>query len=416
MKTRMVLFACCVAGSLTAENWPHWRGPNHDGISSEKGLPTEWSAEKNLKWKLALPGIGSATPVVWGDKIFLTCATDKELLLLCASTEGKELWRRVMDVNKGGREGERTSVSPSPSTDGKRVYTLTGTGVFSAHDMDGKPAWQFNVEQRYGRIKLGFGFHTTPLLHEGRLYLPLIHSGGAWVVAINAASGEEVWKVDRKSDGKAECEHSYTSPCLWRDGAKAYLITHGNDYAVAHRLTDGGEIWRLGDLNPKDSYNSTLRFVASPVAVAGLVVIPTAKNRGVVGVKPTATGYLAAGAAGEQWRLNQGTPDVTSPLIFGSEVYLCRENGTLVCLDAATGKQHYAERVYAQTYRGSPVAADGNLYLTARDGMVSVVKAGTKFEVLAKNKLPDQLTASPVIANGRIYLRGFEALYAVGVK
>ncbi len=407
-----------LAGSLAADHWPSWRGPNHDGVSAEKGLPVEWDAQKNVKWKLALPGGGSATPVVWGSRIFLTCAGEKELLLLCVDTDGKELWRRPLESSKGekGKREENTRASPSPCTDGKQVYTLTGTGVFAAHDLEGKQVWKFNVEERYGRIRLGFGFHTTPLLHEGRLYLPLIHSGGAWVVALDAATGGEVWKVERKSDGRSECEHSYTSPCLWRDGAKAYLVTHGNDYAVAHRLTDGVEIWRLGDLNPKDSYNSTLRFVASPVATSGLIVVPTAKNRGVVGVKPGATGYLAAGAAGEQWRLTQGTPDVTSPLIYGHEVYLCRESGNLVCLDAATGKQHYAERLYAQTYRGSPVAAEGRIYLTARDGMVSVVAAGPKFQVLSRNKLPDQITASPALAGGRIYLRGFDALYAVGAQ
>ena len=119
---------------------------------------------------------------------------------------------------------------------------------------------------------------------------------------------------------------------------------------------------------------------------------------------------------GEQWRLTRGTPDVVSPLVYGSEVYLNRENGSILCLDAATGKEHYSERALAQTYRGSPVAADGKIYITARDGTVSVIKAGPKFNVLSKNKIKDQLTASPVLANGRIYLRGFKALYAIGGK
>ena len=417
MKTLLSFFLLLTPLSR-ADNWPHWRGPNHDGVSAEKGLPVEWSEEKNVVWKLPLPGGSSATPVVWGDKIFLVAQDEKQISLLCVSTSGKLLWTSKVTDSRAKPKGEKSFASPSPSTDGKRVYTMTGMGEVVAFDFDGNEEWRFNAQERYGKFRYGFGYHTTPLLHAGRLYLQLIHSGGAWVVAIDTASGKEVWKVERTSDGVAECEHSYTSPCLWRDGKQARLITHGNDYAIAHRLTDGKEVWRVGDLNPKSRYNRTLRFVASPVAVPELIVVPSAKGRGVVGVRPNASGIIMSGdkSKGEQWRLTRGTPDVVSPLIYGKEVYLNRENGSILCLDAATGKEHYSERAHAQTYRGSPVAADGKIYLTARDGTVSVIKAGPKFEVLSKNKINDQLTASPVLSNGRIYLRGFKALYAIGGK
>jgi outer membrane protein assembly factor BamB len=200
---------------------------------------------------------------------------------------------------------------------------------------------------------------------------------------------------------------------IWHNGKEAYLVTHGNDYAIAHSLKDGSEIWRLGDLNPKNKYNATLRFVASPVATPDLIVVPSAKNGPVVGVKPDAHGSLKVGSDGEQWRRSNNTPDVPSPLVHDGLVYLCRETGVLICLDAKTGKEQYQQALYKQRYRASPVCADGKIYLTARDGTVSVVKAGPKFELLATNKLPDQISASPVIANGRIYLRGFETLYAV---
>ena len=418
MKKILLSFFLLLTALTWADNWPHWRGSNYDGVSVEKGLPVEWSEEKNVRWKLPLPGGSSATPVVWGDKIFLVAQDEKQILLLCVSTSGKLLWASRVADSQGKVKGEKTFASPSPSTDGKRVYAMTGTGEVVAFDFDGQEVWRFNAQERYGKFRYGFGYHTTPLLHSGRLYLQLIHSGGAWVVAIDTVSGKEVWKVERASDGVAECEHSYTSPCLWQDGKQARLITHGNDYAIAHRLTDGKEIWRVGDLNPKSRYNRTLRFVASPVAVPGLIVVPSAKGRGVVGVRPNASGIIMSDdkSKGEQWRLTRGTPDVVSPLIYGKEVYLNRENGSILCLDAATGKEHYSERVHAQTYRGSPVAADGKIYLTARDGTVSVIKAGSKFEVLSKNKINDQLTASPALANGRIYLRGFKALYAIGGK
>ena len=399
-----------------SDNWPHWRGPTYNGISEEKDLPVDWSEQKNIIWKQELPGASSATPVIWEDKIFLLAQELEQVSLLCINTEGKVLWTAKVDNVKGKANGERTMASPSPSTDGKQVYTMTGNGEVVSFDYTGKEVWRFNAQDRYGRFRLGFGFHTTPVLHRSRLYLQLIHSGGAWVVSIDTATGKEVWKAERKSDGVAECEHAYTSPCIWQKGSTQQLITHGNDYAIGHRLSDGKELWRVAELNPKDRYNRTLRFVSSPVASSGLIVIPSAKGRGVVGLKPGANGMILPGHKSEQWRLARGTPDVVSPLIYGEEVYLNRENGSIACLNAKTGEEHYSERAHAQTYRASPVASGGKIYVTARDGMVSVIKAGSKFEVLSKNKLNDQLTASPAISNGRIYLRGFKFLYAIGSK
>jgi len=192
---------------------------------------------------------------------------------------------------------------------------------------------------------------------------------------------------------------------------------HGCDYATAHRLTDGSEIWRLGDLNPAVGYNRTLRFVASPVAVDDLIVVPSAKNGPVVGVKPDAKGAIATGSPFEQWRRPHNTPDVPSPLVRDGLVYLCRETGVLICMEAKTGKQLYEERLHRAArarYRASPVYADGKIYCTARDGTVTVVKAGPTFQQLAVNHLADDIASSPVISNGRIYLRGFRALYAIG--
>lgn len=400
---------------VRSENWPTWRGPRHDGISTETNLPTVWSATNNILWQTKLPGQGAATPVIWGDRIFLTSEDADDLVVVALDTSGKQLWKGKLATGaKRSRGGEGNGATCSPSTDGRHVFALVGTGDFAAFDFAGKPVWQFNAQERYGKFSYGFGMHTTPLLHDGRLYLQLIHARAALVVALDASTGKEVWKVDRKSDGHSECLHSYASPCLWFREREARLITHGNDYAIAHNLSDGAEVWRLGDLNPKSRYNSTLRFVASPVATPGLIVVPTAKNGAVVGVKPTATGQLTTGSDGEAWRLPSGTPDVPSPVIYGGRVYLCRENGVLTCLDAATGKQLYSDRAHSQTYRASTVAADGKLYLAAKDGTVTVVEAGPTLKILAKNKLPDQFTASPAIANGRIYLRGFDSLYAIG--
>lgn len=421
---RRCLIPCCLllfAATLArADNWPQWRGPTLDGISTETNVPTEWGDNQNVAWKLPLPGPSGATPAVWGDRIFLTSTDGDDVVLLCVSTAGKELWKRRFAGDDrrwfGPTRDEGNEASASPSTDGKHVYAYAGTGDLACFDVDGNEAWHFNVQDRYGKFRMQWGVHTTPLLHGDRLYLQILHSGAHLVVALDKATGKEVWKVDRTTDAVAECEQAYTSPVLGHNGKDEYLVTHGCDYAIALRLEDGKEIWRVGDLNPKDHYVRSLRFVASPVAGPDLIVVPTAKNGAVVGVKPDAQGLVRAGSAYEQWRRPRNTPDVPSPLVKDGLVYLCRENGAggLICLDAKTGQEQYTQRLPGGRYRASPVYADGKVYLTCRDGTVTVVKAGPKFEKLAENRLPDVFAASPVVSNGRIYLRGFQALYAIG--
>ena len=416
---RLLAVGCLLlaaASAARADNWPHWRGPDNNGISREKHLPTHWGADQNVVWKTPLPGVGGSTPVVWGDNIFLTSGEGKQLVLLCLGTDGKTRWKRTLGTaaRTAIRKDEGNEASASPSTDGKYVYAFVGSGDFACFDFKGNEIWKFNAQKRYGRFSIQHGMHTTPLLHGNQLYLSLLHANGHWVIALDKLTGKEVWKVARPSDAEDECKEAYTSPILWSDGKKSYLVVLGCDYTTAHRLSDGGEIWRLGDLNSKTRYMSAFRIIASPVAGRDLIVVPTARGLTVVGVKPGATGMIKAGSAGEQWRKAKGSPDVPSPLLHDGLVYLCRENGVLICLDAKTGKELYQHALHRARYRASPVYADGKIYLTARDGTFSVVKAGPKFELLATNQLPDQFAASPVIANGRIYLRGFRALYAIG--
>jgi outer membrane protein assembly factor BamB len=409
-----------VSADARADNWPQWRGPHNDGVSGEQNLPAEWSDSKNLVWHLALPGMGSATPCVWGNRIFLTSGdASDQLLAMCVGTDGKEVWRKVLGTGAGiGKKAdEGNNASPSPSTDGKHVWFFFGTGDVACLDADGNEVWKFNAQERYGRFKTGYGMHTTPALYAGRLYFQLIHDNGQLVLCLDASTGKEVWKADRRSDGYAENKHSYASPSVWTDGKSALLVTHGNDYTIGHDLKDGSEVWRVEGLNPKGNYNATLRFVASPVCTPDLIVIPTAKNGQVVAVKPTARGNVAAGSEYEVWRRPSGTPDVPSPLVHDGLVYIVRENGFFQCWDAKTGKDVYpSQRLHQNRHRASPVYADGKVYAISRDGVVSVVKAGPKFELLAQNRMHDDIAASPAVADGRIYLRGFKNLYAIGTK
>lgn len=403
-----------------ADNWPQWRGPHHNNISDEKDVPVKWSPTENVAWKVALPGAAGATPCVWNDRIFLTTVDGDQLLLLCFNTKGEELWRKeISSGNKDVRGDEGNSASPSPFTDGKHVWAMMANGAMACFDFDGNEVWNLDLGERYGKLNIAFGMTSTPILYKNRIYLQLIHGDGdaktreAVIAAIDPATGEGIWQQKRPSDAHSECEHSYASPTIYDDGVNAFLITHGADYSVGHDLEDGKEIWRVGNLNPKGKYNPTLRFVSSPTATDGLIVIPSAKNGPVFGLKPDIKGDVTGKASAQYWKRDHNTPDVPSPLIKDGLVYLCRENGNLICLDAKTGEEYYEKRVHRMRHRASPVYADGHIYLTARDGQISVVKAGKEFELVSKNQMEESMSSTPVISNGTIYLRTFDHLWAI---
>ena len=413
----------------SAENWPQWRGPMLNGVSGETGLPIHWSETENIAWRLPLPGPAGSTPVVWGGRIFLTSAAEGELVLLCISTEGKPLWQRVLDGgDRSFRGDEANMASPSPCTDGKSVWALVGTGAIACYDLQGDRRWAFNLQERYGELDIQFGLASSPVLFGQRLYLQLIHGDGdpktreAAVVCLDAATGEQVWMHERQSDARDECEHSYASPVIFRDSRQAILLTHGADYLIAHSLRDGHELWRCGGMNSPGNYHSALRFVASPAVGEGLIVVPTAKNGPVFGLRPDGLQEASDSSGDVQngsrevtpaWRFPDNTPDVPSPLVKDGLVYLCRENGNLLCLDAQSGEEVYHERTERDRHRSSPVWADGHLYLTSRGGRVTVVRAGRDFEIVAQNDVGEEIAASPVISNGTIYLRTFESLIAI---
>jgi len=416
----------CMTGDsmILAENWPQWRGPHGNGVCSDSNLPTEWSKEKNVAWKVPLPGHAGSTPCVWEDRIFLTTADDSDLLLLCVSTEGKELWRQKVGTgNKVARGDEGNSASASPSTDGKHVWVFFGTGVLACYDFDGHEVWTADLQQRYGKFEIQFGMTSTPILYGDHLYMQLIHGNMrsdytvGKVIKLEKETGKEVWAVDRKCDPIAENKHSYASPVLYDDGDRQQLITHGADHTIAFDLDSGKEVWRVGGLNGPSQYNDkfdrTLRFVSSPVATDGVVVIPTAKGGPTLLVHPAkAKGDITGSSEAVGW-VNDKTPDVPCPLVVDGLAYFCRKDGKVFCCDVATGEEFYYERTHGAQHRASPFYANGFIYLTARDGHVTVIKAGKKFEVVANNELGESLTASPACADGVLYLRTFEHLYAI---
>lgn len=408
-----------------AENWPQWRGPHWNGVSSEKNIPTEWGGDKNVAWRLPLPGRAGATPAVWGERIFVTSVHGEELLLMCIGTDGKEQWRQVVGRGEEPTRGdEGDTAGPSPTTDGKHVWSFMGTSDLGCYTVDGKKVWHANLEERFGKIDMQFGLTTTPVLHDGKLMFQLIHGSmkqevdeePAIVVALDAATGETIWKTPRQTGAVQENRQSYASAILYDFDGLTQLITHGGDHTIAYDL-NGKEIWSLGNYNPQDQpgFNPYLRFVASPGVGPGIVVCPTAKRGAVYAVSPKGRGDIPLDDKLVLWTLDKGTPDVPTPLVHDGLVYLCGEDGVMRCVDAKTGEVYYEnERTHRnERVRSSPVYADGHVYVTARDGVVTVLKAGKAFEIVAQNETGEQQTATPAISNGTLYLRTFDALWAI---
>lgn len=410
--------------TATAGNWPSWRGPHYNGVADESGIPAEFGPEKNVAWKVPLPGQAGASPVVWGDRIFLTSVDGDDLVLLCFGSDGKQQWRAVLDTgDRKVRGDEGNMASPSPVTDGKHVWAMMGTGELACYTVDGEKVWQFDLEDRYGQFKIAFGMSSSPVLHDGRLLLQLIHGEGkaetqeAIVVGLDAASGDEIWKTERVTKATNENEHAYSSPVMYDFDGLQLFVTHGADFTIAYDPKSGKEIWRLGGLNPHDDpdrkYHTTLRFVSSPGIGPGIVVSPTAKRGPTFAIRPDLAGDLTGQDEALLWMQDRNTPDVPTPLVHEGLVYSCGEKGVLDCFDAKTGEQYYSERMHPQRYRASPVLVDGKIICTARDGVITVVKPGKEFEFLAENKLGESIAATPAPSDGTLYLRTFDHLWAI---
>jgi outer membrane protein assembly factor BamB len=407
---------------LADDLWPQWRGPEGTGVVAASNFPLQWSNEANVLFRFPLPGPAGSTPVVTGDRIFLTTAAGDDLHLLCVSTKGEELWnRKVTTGNQTARGDEGNSASPSPSTDGKHVWAMFGDGSLVCFTIDGEEVWRRDLQADYGAFDIQFGMTSTPVLHHGVLYLQLIH--GPWnrepsvgiLAALDAQTGEQKWQVKRETDAISENKHSYASPVIYDDGTHKYFISHGADYVTGHDLETGAEIWRCGGLNPTSNYNEFLRFVASPAVGPGLIVVPTAKGGPVIAIRPGGTGDIT-NTEFVAWKAQETTPDVPSPIVTEKYVYLCREDGKAVCLDAKTGEVLYVERTNGHLHRASPVLIGDRWLITSRRGVVTVLEAGPYFKVLATNDLKEPIASSPVIIGDRLYIRSFDALYAIGTK
>ena len=416
VRVLQTLFAIVIFVQITyAENWPQWRGPAMNGVSNEKNLPLRWTPEENIAWKLALPGVSGSTPIVWRDRVFLNVAEGDDLYLWCIDrTKGALAWKKLLGSGNVKMRKHNMS-SPSPVTDGKSVYVMTGTGVLKGFDFMGKELWGRDLQREYGAFGLNWGYASSPLLTDDALYVQVLHGmrtdDPSYVMRLDKATGKTIWKVDRPTDAITESPDSYTTPALVRHGKTAELVVTGGDCVTGHDLASGKELWRANGLNPDN--NPSYRIVASPVVFNEIIYAPT-RVRPLLALKAGGRGDVTTSHL--LWSTKNG-PDVPTPVTDGQYFYVVNDRGIMWCLDAKTGAEVYAqERLKPGTYSGSPVLADGKIYVTNEDGLTSVVRAGPKFEVLAENALNDYSLSSPAISNGQIFIRTSQNLYCIGKK
>lgn len=401
------------AVSAIAGNWPQWRGPSLNGTTDEKDLPITWNQESNVIWKLAMPSWSGSTPIVWGDRIFLHVAEGRNLELWSIDrVKGSVLWKRYLSGGNVKMRKQNMS-SPSPVTDGVKVWAMTGTGILKAFEYSGKELWSRDIQKEYGQFGLYWGYASSPLLHEDSLYVQVLHGmktdDPSYVLRIDKNSGRTIWRVERPTKAIHESPDAYTTPTLLRNGTAFELVVSGGDVATGHDLATGKELWRAGGFNPTNSPSN--RMIASPLAYGSMVYIPAL-------VKPLQA--FRAGGRGDITKSHlvfqfQNGPDIPTPVTDGTYFYSINDRGIVYCLDARTGQQIYGgQRLRPGTYSASPVLAAGRIYITNEEGLTSVIKAGPKFEILAENSLNDYCLSSPAISNKRLYLRTTGYLYSIG--
>jgi outer membrane protein assembly factor BamB len=411
--------AFALATSVGAENWPHWRGPAMNGVSSEKGLPIKWSETENITWKVAMPGRSGSTPIIWGENIFLNIGTadgsgDLELWNLDRN-DGKLRWKAHI---AGGNHIERKQnmSSPSPVTDGRMVWVMTGVGILKAFDFAGKEQWSRDIQKDYGRFGLNWGYASSPLLHNGELYVQVLHGmktdDPSYVLKIDGKSGKTLWRAERPTSARHESPDSYTTPALLRYGNATEIVITGGDVVTGHDPATGKELWRMDGLNPQN--NGAYRIIASPLVVGETVIAPT-RERPMLAIKAGGRGDITT--THRLWSFDNG-PDVPTPVSDGTLLYSVTDRGVAYALDLKSGQVVYGpQRLRPDSYSASPVLAEGKVYITSEnEGLTSVYRAGPKFELLSENALNDYCLSSPAISEGQIFIRTTGHLWAIGQR
>ena len=437
-----IIIACAglsVVGPAAAQNWPRFRGPNGSGITDSDPLPTTWDAVKGdgVLWKAALPGVGHSSPVVWGDRIFVTTAlssatntnynpkaegtqpsTDESIhewrVLALDKQSGRVVWSRTAHrgVPKRKRHIKATQANASPVTDGRIVVASFGSEGLYAYDMHGTLLWKQDLgilDPGYaGQPDLSWGFATSPIIYRDLVILQCDIQQNSFIIAFNAKDGTRAWRADRDE------LPAWSTPAVHEGKARTDLVTSGSKYYRGYDPITGRELWRLRD--------DTQVKVPSPVIAGELFFLSGGNPRGrdFYAVRAGASGDISV-TSGQQpgaaiaWHKSRGSSYTPTPLVYDGLLYVCNDNGVLTVYDAVSGAQIYANRIGTSnsTFSASPVAGRGHIYLSSEDGDVHVIKAGRTYELVATNRMGEALMATPAISDGILIIRGQQHLYAV---
>jgi outer membrane protein assembly factor BamB len=433
--TAFALLALCAAGP-SAEQWPDWRGPSSSGVSSEAKLPVRWSDSENIAWKSSLIGLGICSPIVWGDLVFVTSQLGNgvvrqgprlvqsgnplesgERALGTGSTDAVSTVTFVVsafDRNSGRpawsfelpAEGPLPSVhekhnlaSPSPVTDGERVYAWFATGQIVALDLTGKLVWKKHLGADYGPFEINWGHGSSPVVYKDRIILLCYHEKTSYLLSLDARTGEVRWKADAPAG-----VISYSTPLVVETSGKNEIIVNSSIGVSGHDFSTGERRWHFGEAN---------RFpVPSPVFHDGVVFLSRGyRSSPFMAIRPGGTGDVSG--TNVVWRVASGAPYISSLLYYDGLIYMTGDVGVLTVADAKSGERVHQERI-GGVYTASPVAGDGKVYLSSEDGETIVLAAGRTPSVLARNRLNARQLASPAISGGRLFIRSDQALFAIG--
>jgi outer membrane protein assembly factor BamB len=426
-------FAAASVAPLAALNWPQWRGPAGQGVSDETALPQAWTPATRIGWKTAIPGRGHSAPVVWGNRLFLTTAIEGDVVpghtapahmdggkpFLHPDSVGVERRNTLkviaLDVATGNVLWDQTAydgpmfdnrhtrssyASPTPVTDGERVYVSFGPEGVYAYDLQGARRWKTDV----GRIKtLGLGVGASPILYRHLLILQCDENSGedSFIVALNKATGKEVWRTKR------DVQVSWSTPVLVETDARTELVANGSEWIIGYDPATGKELWRTTGVRSN--------AIHTPLVGEGLVIATAGfPERRVIAIKPGGSGDIST-TDRIVWTYDKGTAYVVSPILYRGLVYLLNDRGVMTALDARTGKVVYEGGRIPKpaTFMGSPVAFGGYVLLTSEDGETFFIRAGPSHEVVRTNSVDEPVYSTLALANGRIYIRGERHLFAI---
>jgi outer membrane protein assembly factor BamB len=412
LDVRSLTFRACLLGCLLlglalattaqAENWPQWRGPRGDGTSQEQNLPTKWGAEENVAWKVEVPGKGHASPIVWNDRIFVASCLEeaKQRLLVCFDrTSGKQLWQQVvLESPLEDKHQLNSFASSTPATDGERVYVTfldQAEMVVAAYDFDGKQKWLV----RPGGFSSKHGYCSCPVLFEDKVIVNGDHDGEAYLVALDKATGETRWKVDRENKTR-----SYVTPIIREIGGRTQMILSGSKCVASYDPHDGSRHWIID--------GPTEQFVASVVYNGELLFLTAGfPELHMMAIRPDGSGNVTDTHIA--WRTKKGASYVPSPIAVGDYFLVVSDGGVASCFEANSGKRTWMERIGTH-YSSSPVTTGGLVYFTSDEGHTTVLRPGDKLDVVAESDLGEYSYASPAISHGQLIFRGEKHLIAIG--